>query len=80
MLLVFVKAIHSRAALSANKRPIGEHTFVMTLQNGAGHEVKFSLSSHRRKEVIIGTTEHNSSLTPEEQCITAAEARPISAC
>jgi 2-dehydropantoate 2-reductase len=64
VLLVFVKAIHSRAALSANKHLIGEHTFVMTLQNGAGHEVVLSEFAPPER-VIIGTTEHNSSLTPE---------------
>lgn len=60
-MIVFVKAMYSVSALERNRRLIGANTYVMTLQNGAGHErtiLKFADRSH----VIIGTTKHNSSI------------------
>lgn len=61
LIIVFVKAIFSKQALEANKSIIGKNTFVLTLQNGAGHED--ILSQFVSKEhIIIGTTEHNSSI------------------
>ncbi len=62
LIIVFVKAMHSRDALQQNKHLIGEETYVMTLQNGAGHE-EILLSFVDREQVIIGTTKHNSSIT-----------------
>lgn len=38
LVIIFVKALYSRAALMENKGIIGDNTYVMTLQNGAGHE------------------------------------------
>lgn len=38
LIIVFVKAMFSRSALQANKALIGPATYVMTLQNGSGHE------------------------------------------
>ena len=61
LILIFVKAMFTESALSANRNLIGENTYLMTLQNGAGHEsklLKFADASH----VIIGTTQHNSSI------------------
>lgn len=61
LVIVFVKAMYSVSALERNRRLIGANTYVMTLQNGAGHErtiLKFADRSH----VIIGTTKHNSSI------------------
>lgn len=61
LIIVFVKAMYSRTALESNKHLIGESTYIMTLQNGAGHEEvlnEFVDNSH----VIIGTTQHNSSV------------------
>ncbi len=61
LVIVFVKAMYSAGALEENRHLIGPHTYVMTLQNGAGHEqtiLKFVDKSH----VIIGTTKHNSSI------------------
>ncbi len=61
LILIFVKAMFTESALSANRHLIGENTYLMTLQNGAGHEtklLKFADESH----VIIGTTQHNSSI------------------
>ena len=38
LVIIFVKALYSRAALMENKAIIGDNTYVLTLQNGAGHE------------------------------------------
>lgn len=58
LIILFVKALYSRSALEANKRVIGPDTYVMTLQNGSGHED--ILSEFVPKErIIIGTTEDN---------------------
>ena len=58
LVILFVKALFSKAALEENRHIIGEHTYVMTLQNGAGHED--ILSEFVPKErIIIGTTEDN---------------------
>lgn len=61
LIILFVKAMHSETVLAANLHLIGENTYVMTLQNGAGHEdvlLKFVPS----QRIIIGSTQHNSSL------------------
>lgn len=58
LILVFVKALFSRTALMENKQLIGPDTYIMTLQNGAGHED--ILSEFTDKEhIILGTTEDN---------------------
>lgn len=61
LVIIFVKAMHSVSALEKNKHLFGEHTYVMTLQNGAGHEQTI-LKFVKRSRVIIGTTKHNSSI------------------
>lgn len=62
LVLVFVKAMESRVALEKNQHLIGEKTYLMSLQNGAGHEeILADFASKGR--MIIGTTQHNSSLT-----------------
>lgn len=61
LIILFVKALFSEAALQANRRIIGENTYVMTLQNGSGHEdiiSKFLPLDH----IIIGTTEDNGNI------------------
>lgn len=61
LILVFVKSMYTIAALSSNQSLIGPNTYLMTLQNGAGHDEKllqFADSDH----VIIASTQHNSSL------------------
>lgn len=61
LIVVFVKAMFSEGALSANKGIIGPDTYLMTLQNGSGHEDtlgKFVDQEH----IIIGTTQHNANL------------------
>ena len=38
LIILFVKALFSKAALGGNKHLIGPNTYVLTLQNGSGHE------------------------------------------
>ena len=61
LIIVFVKSMFTVSALEANKGLIGPDTYLMTLQNGAGHEAKL-LKFADRKHVIIGSTQHNSSV------------------
>ncbi len=61
LVIVFVKSMFSKSALTTNKSLIGPSTYLMTLQNGCGHEdtlLEFADENH----VIIGTTQHNSSI------------------
>ena len=61
LIIVFVKAMFTVDALSHNRGLIGPDTYIMTLQNGAGHEAKlgqFTDMAH----VVIGSTQHNSSV------------------
>ncbi len=56
LVILFVKALFSRAALAGNRRLIGKKTYLLTLQNGSGHED--ILGEFVPKErIIIGTTE-----------------------
>ncbi len=58
LIILFVKALFSKAALAGNRSLIGENTYVLTLQNGSGHEDilgEFVDKDH----IIIGTTEDN---------------------
>lgn len=61
LVIVFVKALYSETTLASNRVLIGENTYLMTLQNGAGHEdiLNKFVSPDR---VIVGTTNHNSSI------------------
>ncbi len=62
LMIVFVKAMFSQGALEKNRGLIGPDTYLMTLQNGSGHEDVLKLfvdDAH----VIIGTTQHNSAVT-----------------
>ena len=61
LIVVFVKSMFTISALEGNKGLIGPDTYIMTLQNGAGHESKL-LKFADRKHVIIGSTQHNSSV------------------
>lgn len=61
LIIVFVKAMFSKSALEKNRAFIGPDTYLMTLQNGSGHEdvlKQFVDDAH----VIIGTTQHNSAV------------------
>lgn len=58
LIILFVKALFSQSALEGNKGIIGPDTYLMTLQNGSGHEdilSQFAAEDH----IIIGTTEDN---------------------
>lgn len=59
LVLLFVKAGDSEAALHSVKHLIGPETFLMTLQNGVGHE-KLLLQYAPKERVIIGTTNQGS--------------------
>ncbi len=61
VVVLFVKAMFSASALKANKSLIGPDTYLMTLQNGSGHEDTL-LQFVDRDHVIIGTTQHNSAV------------------
>ena len=61
LLILFVKAMHNRDALSANRALIGPDTYLLTLQNGSGHE-EIMLEYADRQHVLIGTTQHNSAI------------------
>ena len=61
VVLVFVKSMFTVDALKTNKGLIGPDTYLMTLQNGAGHESKL-LQFADADHVIIGSTQHNSSI------------------
>lgn len=62
LVILFVKSMQSEAALEANRALIGRDTYLMTLQNGSGHEEvlrRFADDAH----IVIGTTQHNSAVT-----------------
>ena len=61
LVIVFVKSMFTINALEGNRNLIGPDTYLMTLQNGAGHESKL-LKFADKKHVIIGSTQHNSSV------------------
>ena len=61
LVIVFVKSLFSRSALTANRSLIGPDTLLMTLQNGSGHEQTL-LDFVDREHVVIGTTQHNSAV------------------
>ena len=58
LVILFVKALYSRDALKAARELIGADTYIMTLQNGAGHEEILGEFIEKNR-IIIGTTEDN---------------------
>ena len=61
LIILFVKSLFSRAALNGNKHLIGPNTYLMTLQNGSGHEdILAEFAAENR--IIIGTTEDNGAI------------------
>jgi 2-dehydropantoate 2-reductase len=62
LVVVFVKAMNSLEALEKNRHLIGDKTYLMSLQNGAGHEEVLGGFAPPER-VILGTTQHNSSMT-----------------
>lgn len=61
LVVVFVKAMYTAEALQSNRELIGKDTYLMTLQNGLGHEGKL-MQFTDAQHVIIGSTQHNSSI------------------
>jgi len=61
LVIVFVKSMHTPLALKQNRGIVGSETYVMTLQNGAGHENALREFVSQDK-IILGTTQHNSSI------------------
>lgn len=61
LVILFVKSLYSRVALQENKEIIGSNTYVMTLQNGSGHEDILS-EVVPVERIIIGTTEDNGAI------------------
>lgn len=61
LVILFVKSLYSRAALKENRGIIGENTYVLTLQNGSGHE-DILAEVVKPNRIIIGTTEDNGSI------------------
>ena len=64
LVLVFVKAMFTKAALEGIKAIIGPNTKLLTLQNGGGHEDVLS-QFVPMENVLIGTTQHNASVRPD---------------
>ena len=61
LLLLFVKSSDTESALENASCLIGEHTLLMTLQNGAGHEAIMRRYAPMER-IVIGKTEQNASL------------------
>jgi 2-dehydropantoate 2-reductase len=61
LVIVFVKAMDLRKALASNLDLISPNTYVLSLQNGSGHDavMKEFIAVER---AVIGTTQHNSSI------------------
>lgn len=58
LIILFTKSLYSKSALDGVRSAIGPDTYLMTLQNGAGHERL--LGEYVDKDhIIIGTTEDN---------------------
>lgn len=61
LIILFVKSLFSQSALKANSGLIGPATYLMTLQNGSGHE-DILCEFAPTERIIIGTTEDNGAL------------------
>lgn len=61
LVIVFVKSMYTENALANNRELVGRDTYLMTLQNGAGHETRL-IKFARADRVIIGTTQHNAAV------------------
>lgn len=61
LIILFTKALYSVSALDSVRHLINDDTYLMTLQNGAGHEDVLS-SYQKRDHIIIGTSEDNGAI------------------
>ncbi len=67
LILVQTKAPATDAALKGHREIIAPQTYVLTLQNGMGHEEVLRRYA-KDEQIVIGTTKHNCSVT-EPGCI-----------
>lgn len=61
LVVLFVKSMFNEDVLLKNRCLIGTDTFVLTFQNGCGHDQVISRFVPKDR-IIIGTTQHNASL------------------
>jgi len=61
LVILWVKAMDSRDALEAWRGLAGSKTFLMSLQNGSGHDAVLREFA-AEEQIIVGTTWHNSSV------------------
>jgi len=61
LVIIFVKALFTKVALKGNQKLIGDHTYLLTLQNGSGHEDILS-EFVPMDRILIGTTEDNGNI------------------
>jgi len=61
LVIIFVKSLFTEAAIAANQSLINGSTYVMTLQNGFGHEEIISKFLPLNR-IVIGTTEDNGAI------------------
>ena len=62
LVIVFTKSLHTHEALSQNRALLGNNTYILTLQNGSGHEDVLSQFTQGQR-VLIGTTQHNADIS-----------------
>ena len=53
LVIVFVKSTYTEDALKTNRKLFGEHTLVMTLQNGAGNDRKIEQYVVKKNIIIV---------------------------
>lgn len=61
LIILFVKSMFSTAALNSAKPIIGDDTFILSMQNGMGHEDVLKMYADD-DHVVIGTTQHNAAV------------------
>lgn len=61
LVILLVKSMFTRSALYSNGSLIGENTYLLSLQNGGGHEDTL-LDFVDRDHVLLGTTQHACSM------------------
>ena len=76
ILLIFVKAHQTYAALKANRSLIGPKTVVVSLQNGMGNYLEI-VKFVPLDRIVIGTSNHNSTLLGSGHFLHAADGKTI---
>ena len=76
ILLIFVKAHQTYAALKANRSLIGPKTVVGSLQNGMGNYLEI-VKFVPLDRIVIGTSNHNSTLLGSGHFLHAADGKTI---